>query len=166
MCIRDSDIPETIGKKKFADGNSGAACAVYNHAAVLPGFARHLQGIDNTSENDDCSSMLVIMKYGDVQEFLQAFLNFKTARGGNVFQVNPSESRSDTHNRLNDLVRILCVQADRKGVDAAEFFEEDSFSLHDRHGSQRADIAKSKDCAAIGNNGLSLLHISAMSARM
>ena len=97
--------------------------------------------------------MLVIMKYGDVQEFLQAFLNFKTARGGNVFQVNPSESRSDTHNRLNDLVRILCVQADRKGVDAAEFFEEDSFSLHDRHGSQRADIAKSKDCAAIGNNG-------------
>ena len=49
--------------------------------------------------------------------------------------------------------RILRVKADGYGVDAAKFFKQHAFALHDGHGRKRADIAKSKNGAAVGYDG-------------
>ena len=42
----------------------------------------------------------------------------------------------------------MCIR-DRYSVNPSEFLEEDSLSLHYRHGGQGTDVAKSKNCASV-----------------
>jgi hypothetical protein len=52
--------------------------------------------------------------------------------------------RPKCFDRLNDLVRVLRVQADGKCIDAAELLEELTLSFHHRHRGRRADVAESR----------------------
>ena len=103
-------------------------------------------------QKDDRRAVLVIVEDGDVQALFQSFLNFKTARRRDIFQIDPAKDRSDAADRLDDLIDILGVQADREGVDVAEFFEQDSLSFHDRHPGFGADIAKAQDRGAVSDH--------------
>ena len=49
----------------------------------------------------------------------------------------------------DDLVRVLGVETQGKGVDAAELLEQDRLALHHRHGRQGADVAEPEDRAAV-----------------
>jgi hypothetical protein len=46
-----------------------------------------------------------------------------------------------SHGR-DDLLRVLCPQGDRVGVNAGEFLEEHGFAFHDRNGGFRADVTR------------------------
>ena len=96
--------------------------------------------------------MLIIVENRNVKNLFQSGLNLETAGSGNVFQVDAAEGRSNVDHGLDDLFGILGVQADRHGVNASEFFEQNSFSLHDRHGSFGTDIAETQNSASVGNN--------------
>ena len=55
--------------------------------------------------------------------------------------------------RLDDLVGVLGVEADRERIDAGELLEEQRLALHDRHGGFGADVAQAQDGGAVGDDG-------------
>ena len=79
MCIRDS---------------SCAACAVYHDAAVFLFLSGNLQGVDDSCENHDSCSVLIVMENRNIQGGFQPFLNFKAAGSADIFQVDSSEAGS------------------------------------------------------------------------
>ena len=75
--------------------------------------------------------MLVVVEDGDVQDLPQPALDLEAARRGDVLEVDAAEDRGESDDRADDLVDVLCREADRKGVDAAELLEEHGLALHD-----------------------------------
>ena len=63
--------------------------------AVFFLLSGHTQTIDDTGQNNDGGSVLVIMKYGDIKHFISdLFLDLETARSGDVLQVDAAECRA------------------------------------------------------------------------
>ena len=89
---------------------------VYHYAAVFLFLTDYLQGVDDTGQNDDGSTVLVIMEYGDVQNLLQTFLNFETTGSTDVFQIDSAEAGSQIGHSLDDLFGILGVQTDGDSI--------------------------------------------------
>ena len=58
---------ETVSQKKFGDCHTGRSCTVYHNAAVFFFLAGHTQTIDDTGQNNDGGSVLVIVKYWDIK---------------------------------------------------------------------------------------------------
>ena len=114
---------ETVSQKKFGDCHTGRSGTVYHNAAVFFFLAGHTQTIDDTGQNNDGGSVLVIMKYRDIKHFFQTFLDFETTRSGDVFQIDTAESGSYIFHSLNDLFGVLGVQTDRYSVNISKFFE-------------------------------------------
>ena len=93
--------------------------------------------------------MLVVVEHRDIKLFFQRFFNLKAAGSGNVLQIDAAEAGGDIFYGLNNLIRLLGVQADRYGVHVPKFFEEHALSLHDRHGRQCSDVSKSQNRTAV-----------------
>ena len=55
--------------------------------------------------------------------------------------------------RLDDLVGVLRVEADRERVDAGELLEEHRLALHHRHRGARADVAEPEHRGAVADDG-------------
>ncbi len=55
--------------------------------------------------------------------------------------------------RLDDLVRVLRVEADREGVDAGELLEEHRLALHHRHCGLGSDVAEAEHGGAVADDG-------------
>ena len=91
------------------------------------------------------------VKDRDVELFLEPLFDLKAARRGNVFQVYAAESCRDCLDGAHDLVRVFGVQANRKGVDSAKFFEEHCLPFHHRHGRSRPDVAEAEHGCAVSN---------------
>ncbi len=141
---------KAVGQQQFCDGHSCAAGAVYHNAAVLLLFAHHLQGVDDTRQHYDGRAVLVVVKNGDVQGGFQPLFNLKASGGGDVLQIDAPEAGSHPGHRLDDFLRVLGVQTDGDGIDAPKFFEQDGFSLHNRHGGMGPDVSQAQDGAAVG----------------
>ena len=97
--------------------------------------------------------MLVVVEDRDIQRLLQPFLDLKAAWRADVLQIDAAEARSQPGDSLDDLFRILGIQADGNRVHAAEFLEQDGLSFHDRHGGVRADVAEAQNGGTVGNHG-------------
>ncbi len=70
-----------------------------------------------------------------------------------VFQVDPAEAGLDQHDRLDDLVRVLGVEHDRPGVDAAQVLVEQRLALHHRQPGLGPDVAQAEDARAVRDHG-------------
>ena len=64
----------------------------------------------------------------------------------------PKVGRHPDHG-LDDLVRVLGVQADREGVDVGELLEQHRLALHHRHRRLGADVAEAEHRGAVGDHG-------------
>src|SRR5882672_10847638 len=93
------------------------------------------------------------MEDRNIEFFLEAVFNFETTRGGNVFEINATESGRDRLDGAHDLVRVFRIQTNRKGIDAAEFLEEHRLAFHHRHGRRRPNIPKPKHRCSISYDG-------------
>ena len=102
--------------------------------------------------------MLVVVEDGDVQRLLKAAFYVEAPGRGDVFQVDAAVRRRDGAHRGDYLVGVLRVQAHRHGVNARKLLEEQSLTLHDGQGGQRAYVAEAQHGGAIGDDGN---HISA-----
>ena len=96
--------------------------------------------------------MLVIVEDRDIQLFFESLFDFEAARSGDVFQVNTAKTRCHRFDDLNDLLGILCVQADGPSVDSCEFLKQHRLTLHHGHRSFWADVSESKHCGPICYN--------------
>ena len=64
----------------------------------------------------------------------------------------PPKLGREPGDRLDDLVGVLGVQADRHGVDAAELLEQHRLALHHGHRGGRADVAEPEHRGAVGDD--------------
>lgn len=97
---------------------------------VLDVFADNLQRIDQASQGDDGSAVLVIVEDRDVADFFELLLDVEALWGLDVLEVDAAEGWLHEFYRLNDLVRILGVQADRESVYARKGFKQNRFAFH------------------------------------
>ena len=97
--------------------------------------------------------MLVVVEDRDVEPLLEPALDLEAARRRDVLEVDAAEARREPHDRLDDLVDVGGVQADRHGVDAAELLEQHRLALHHRHRGRRPDVAEAEHGGAVGDHG-------------
>ncbi len=116
-------------------------------------LAGDLERVVESGERDDGGTVLVVMHERDVEFGLEAFFDFETARGGDVFEVDAAEGRGDGLDRRDDFLSILRGQYDGESVDSGEFLEEHAFAFHDRESGEGADVAKAENGGTVGNDG-------------
>ena len=96
--------------------------------------------------------MLVVVEDGDIQSPAQSFFHHEGGRCGNVLQVDTTERRRDTNDRVDDLLRVRHVEAHRKRVHAGKLLEQESLALHNRHGGRRTDVTQPEDGCSVGDH--------------
>ena len=116
-------------------------------------LVHHAQRVDQRGEHHDRGAVLIIVEDRDVQLGPQPFLDLEAARRGDVLQVDPAVDRGDRLDDLDDLVRVLGVQADRPGVHPGEPLEQRRLPFHHRQCRSRADVAQPEHGRAVGDHG-------------
>ena len=144
---------ETITEQKLSNGNSGRTGTIYNDLCSLFVFACNFHSVNNACEDDDGSTVLIIVEYRNIQEFFQSFLNFKTAWSTDIFQVDATKCRCDIYYSTDDFFCILCIQTDWYSINTTKFFEEDSLTFHNRHTCQSTDVTESQYGTSVRDNG-------------
>ena len=76
----------------------------------------------------------------------------KTFRLRDILEIHPAERRLELQNEIDQFIGIFRVDANRERVDAAEIFEQDRFSFHDRHPGFGADVAESEHAGSVGDD--------------
>ena len=119
---------------------------------LLDPLADDPERVQQGGEDDDRGAVLVVVEDGDVELRAKTLLDLEAARGRDVLQVDAAEAGRDRLDGGDDLVRVLRVEADRPGVDAAELLEEQGLALHHRHRRLRPDVAEPEDGGAVGHD--------------
>ena len=94
--------------------------------------------------------MLIVVEYRNA-DVLQAVFDFEAAGGADVFQIDAAESRGHSFDDADDFIDALGGETQGHRIDAAEFLEQLTLSLHDRHGRFRADVAEAEDGGAVAD---------------
>src|SRR5437867_2293120 len=152
LAVEDDDVRHARSEQDFRAGESRRAGAQHDHPDVLHEFADDLQRVHEGGERDDGRAMLVVVEDGDVDPLAEGILDHEAGGSGDVLQIDAAKYRRQAGDRLDDLVGVLRIKADRKRVDAGEFLEEHALALHHRHCRVRTDIAYPKHRGAIGHN--------------
>ena len=151
--VANCDVVKPISQHKLGDGNSRRAAAADDDAIFSRCCVFDAKPADNRCENNDGCAVLIVVKDGNVEFFFEFCFDFKTARRGNVFQINAAEGRCEAHDGFDDFVGIFRIQADGKSVHIAEIFKQNGFSFHDGHGRLRPDVSETENCCAVGDHG-------------
>ena len=144
-----TDLGDPGGEHHLRHRYPGGAEANHQHPQLLDRLAGDLQRVEERRHRHHRGAVLVVVEDGDVERLLQPVLDLEAARGGDVLEVDAAEGRRHQLDRLDDLVGVLGVEADREGVDAGELFEEHALALHHRHRRLRADVAEPEHGAAV-----------------
>ena len=97
--------------------------------------------------------MLISMKDRDIRRARQPLFNREAARGGNVFETDRAERGDQQRDTGDDLVGILGVQTDGKGVHSGKGFQQHRVPFHDGHGGVRASVAEIQHFGTICHEG-------------
>ena len=92
------------------------------------------------------------MKDGNA-EILQGVFDLETARRRYILEIDTAEHRFDQPAGLDDLFRVLGVQADRPGIDLGKFAEQERLAFHHRKRRPGADIAEAEHRRAVAHDG-------------
>ena len=101
--------------------------------------------------------MLVVVEDRNVELLAQPGLDLEAARGRDVLEVDAAEGGSDELHGLDDLLRVLGVEADGKGIHSGQLLEEHGLALHHRHRRLGADVAEPEHRGAVGDDGHRIL---------
>ena len=130
--VAEDDIsgPEAIEKA----GNSNACCsrAADGHGNLRKALFHQLEGIDQSGQGHHCRAVLIVVKDGDVEGFLEPLLNLEAAGSADVLQVDPPEDGLNSGYGVDNDRRVLGVDRNGKGIDSGKVLEEYCFSLHHR----------------------------------
>lgn len=147
--IGNNKMLSSISFKQSRDSESCCTCSSDNNLERSKFFFGNLQSIDQSSKNNDSRSMLIIMKNRDIEPFFELFFNIKAVRSSNIFQINPSKTRSNTLYGRNNFIRILSVQHEGNRIYITKSLEQHSFPLHHWQSCKSSDISKSQNSTSI-----------------
>ena len=140
------------GLDKLKAGNTGGACAIYADFNVFHFLAGQMQRIDKAGGANNRRAVLVVMKHGNVHQLAQLLLNNEAIGCLYVFQINAAKARAHIFDRIDNLLRVLCIKLQINGIDIGKAFEQNRLAFHDRLGGQRPQIAEPQNGRAIGNH--------------
>ena len=92
------------------------------------------------------------MKDGDLHLRLQPLLDLEALRRGDVFEVDAAKRRLHDLDGVDELLGVTRVELEIENVDVREALEEDGLSFHHRLAGSGADVAKSQDRGAVGDD--------------
>ena len=101
--------------------------------------------------------MLVIMEYRDITAFLQLAFNFKTARSGNILQIDTAKGTGNQGNGIDKFIYILGTDTERECIHITKFLEQGTLAFHNRHACLRSDITQTQYSRTIGNHGYQIM---------
>ena len=153
FAVQDQDVFRAIFEKQFHDRHSRRPGSGNHYADFFHIFLHDFERVDEPGQNDDRRPVLVVMEHRDSQSLLESFLDFETARGGNVFQIDPTESRCDRLDYLNNFLGNLRVQNQGHRIHSPELFEKQRLPLHHRKTRFRTDVSQPQNRASVGNDG-------------
>src|SRR5208283_4197379 len=64
-----------------------------------------------------------------------------------------AETGTEVFHRLDDLIGVLCVEAEGKRVHSSQILEEESLPFHHGKAGQRTDIPQTEDATAVAHDG-------------
>ena len=115
-------------------------------------LADDLERVEQRRHRHHRGPVLVVVEDGDVDLLLEPLLDLEAARRGDVLEVDAAEGRGHQPHRVDDLLRVVGVEADRERVDVGELLEEHRLALHHRHRGLGADVAEAEHRAAVGDD--------------
>src|SRR4051812_41862138 len=145
VLVAADDLPGALLVKEPDDCRSSGAGPGDHNLHVSDVFVDDTERVDQRGQDDDGGAVLVIVEDRDVELGAKAALNLEAARSGDVLQVDPAVHGSDGLHNLDNLVRILRVQANRPSVHPGKALEEGGFAFHYRKCRGGADIAQTED---------------------
>ena len=137
--------------KCLAHADRARARAVEDHAHLLDALAREFERVHERCAGNDRGAVLVVVEHRDLHRPAQFFLDQKTFRRLDVFQVDAAEGRLEQLAGADDLLRILCGDLDIEHVDVREPLEQHRLAFHHRLAGQRPDIAQTEDSSSVGD---------------
>ena len=115
-------------------------------------FLHQTHGVENRGPDDDGGAVLIIMENGDRHTLSEPCLDFEALRRLDVLQVYSTKGRLQARDDIDESIHVGLVDFDIENVDTGEFFEQNSFTLHDRLGRQGADGAESEHSRAVADH--------------
>ena len=155
--VEHHDMLCTCEGQELDDRNTCCTCSGDDDFDVLDTLACELETIDETRERDDGRTMLIVVKYGDIEELLEPGFDDKTLRSLEVLQIYPAESRCYRDDGPDDLLDVLCPEDDRDCIHICKFLKKDSLALHHRESCKSTDIPQTQDCRSVANDGYSIV---------
>jgi hypothetical protein len=89
------------------------------------------------------------MEDRDLHGLIQLFLDLKTFRCPDIFEVDAPECRLEDLTSADDFLRILGSELDIEYVDVGEALEENTLAFHDRLSGESAYVPKSQHRCSI-----------------
>ena len=151
--VEDGEVGDPGLEQDPGHGDAGGTGAGDHDPGAVAGPPGQPQRVRQRRERDDRRAVLVVVEDRDVEQALEAALDLEAARRRDVLEVDAAEARRQPDHRLDDLLDVGGVEADRDRVDAAELLEEHRLALHDRHRGGGSDVAEAEDGGAVGDDG-------------
>ena len=108
-----------------------------------------MRGVDEAGGGDDGGAVLVVVEDRDVHQLAQALLDDEALGRLDVLQIDPAEGGAEEAHRVDELVRVLGVDAEVHAVDIGEALEEGDLAFHHRLGGERAEVAQAQHRRAV-----------------
>ena len=153
LAVAADDLGDPGGEHHLGHRDAGGAEAEHQHAQVLDRLADDLQRVEQRRHRHHRGAVLVVVEDRDVELLLERLLDLEAARRRDVLEVDAAEGRRHQPHRLDDLLRVVGVEADREGVDVGELLEQHRLALHHRHRRLGADVAEAEHRRAVGDDG-------------
>jgi hypothetical protein len=130
----------------------GRPGAVDHHPQILYAPTGKGHRIQHGGGGNDGRTVLVVVKHRDGHLRFQLFLDVKTVRRLDVFQVDAAEGGFHQPDGTNEFFRIGGIHFDVEHIDVGKSLEKDRLAFHDRFAGQRADIAKAQYGRPVGDH--------------
>ncbi len=115
-------------------------------------LADHLRRVGQGRRHHDRCPVLVVVEDRDVEAFLQLPFDGEAPRSADVLEVDATEGRGEAYDRLDDVLDLVAVEADRHSIDPAELLEEQRLALHDRERAEGTEVAEAQDRRTVGDH--------------
>ena len=140
--VADDDVADAHAAHQARDGDARRAGAAEDGLDAAQLAAGELARVDKRGAGHDGGSVLVVVEDGDVADLLEATLDLKAARRGDVLEVDAAKAAGQELHRADDLVHVVRADAQREGVHVGKGLEQGALALHDGHAGFRANVSK------------------------
>ena len=147
--VAEGDVSKAAGQKEAADGDGGSPSTIDDDADSFLCLSHQLEGIQQTRQSHHSGAVLVVVEDGNVAFFLELPLNLEAAGSSDVLKVHTAKAAGNQVDGVDDFVHILALDAQGKGIHAAEFLEQHALAFHNRHSCLRPDVPQPQHGSSI-----------------